>query len=370
MKTYPSNLAYFANIRILKRLSLAALVVLALVGCNHSTPENTASKPVTPSLRSMVVQAEKFNRVQHYDGTVEAVRQTDLAAQVSAMIVQLNATAGDHVKKDQVLVRLDAQASHQAAAASGAQLAATQAQLNLARQEYARQEQLYAKNYISKAALDQAAATLKSAQAQVNAQSAQTGVANVQTGFHSIKAPYDGIVSAVPATVGDMAMPGKPLLTLYDPSRLRVQVSLPQSVADSVVNSVAPQNNNAVSVVIGNQSFVPTALQWLPSANADTHSRILRIDLPANTANITPGMNANIQLTTSSGDSTGNVWVPQSALVKHGELTAVYVIAANGQPLLRQLRLGATQGEQIEVLSGLSAGEKIAQDPQIAAGAQ
>lgn len=354
----------------IKSSLLVALLASSLLACSKDAEQDNAAGTLTrPTLRSMTVAASAASAGNQYDGTVEAVRQTDLAAQVSGTIVGLNATAGDSVKKLQQLVRLDAQAASQAAAASGAQLASARAQLELAKQEFERQKQLYDKHYISKGALDQAEAALKSATAQVNAQAAQTGVASTQAGFHTLKAPYDAVVATVPATLGDMATPGKVLVTLYDPGQLRVAVNVPQSLA-ATLNTQA--NAEASIRVNGQQLITPTAIQLLPAADAATHTRTVWLNLPGNLANVVPGTNTSVRFAADKGQTheAASVRIPSSALIKRAETTSVYVINKDGQPLLRQLRLGEAHGDQVEVLSGLSAGERIALDPQVAAGAQ
>ena len=356
----------FISLKQVGSYFIFALVAATLLGCNKPTENKAPEKAVTKPLRSMVVTAGFMVTGNQYDGTVEAVRQTNLAAQVSGTIVTLNAAAGDKVKKSQLLVRLDSQAANQAVAASGAQLASARAQLELAKQEFERQKQLYEKNYISKGAMDHAEAALKSATAQVNAQAAQTGVASAQTSFHYLKAPYEGIISAVPATLGDMATPGKVLVTLYDPSQLRVAVDIPQSLA-KVLNT---QATNEVSIQINGQNGItPTSMQLLPSADATTHTRTVWLNLPENLANVVPGTNTSVRFAADIGKTktAANVTIPSSAIIKRAETTSVYVIIKDNQPMLRQLRLGATHGNQVEVLSGLTTGERIALDPQVAA---
>jgi multidrug resistance efflux pump len=88
--------------------------------------------------------------------------------------------------------------------------------------EFDRQKLLFEKNYTSQAALERAEAQFKATQAQVSAQLAQAGAARAQSGFFVVRAPYGGVIADVPAMLGDMAMPGRPLLTIYDPASLRV----------------------------------------------------------------------------------------------------------------------------------------------------
>jgi membrane fusion protein, multidrug efflux system len=340
---------------------------LTLAGCNASQEETPSTKTGHATYRTLKIEPQTIATVNNYDGTVEAVRQTDIAAQVLGEITALDVSVGEKVKKNQQLLRLDAQAASQAALASNSQLIAARAQLSLASQEYERQKQLYAKNYISQGALENAEAIYKSAKAQVNAQIAQTGVAKTQTNFHRINAPYDAVIADIPVTLGDMATPGKVLLTLYDASQLRVSVAVPQSIASVIEN----QLTKSATITLDQKNKVEiTNIQILPAADQATHTRTIRLNLPKTLPNLAPGMHVTVSFPVGSPSSstTKKISIPSSALVKHAEMTGVYVISQTGEPLLRQLRLGETHGDQVEVLSGLSVGEEVAIEPQSVAG--
>lgn len=298
-----------------------------------------------------------------FDGVVQAVRQTVIAAQVSGAVVALDAKAGDTVKAGQVLVRLDARAAQQTAAAGDAQVRSARAALDAAERELRRQRQLLEKKYISEAAFDRAEAQYKSAQAEAAAQLASAGAARTQSDFYVIRAPYAGVVSDVPVVLGDMAMPGRPLLTLYDPAALRVSASVPQTVAARLAPDAAP-----VAEVPGSPAgrMTPARVQLLPAVDAATHTQELRLDLPAGTAGVAPGMFARVWLP-AAGAGDARLFVPSQAVLRRAELTAVYVVAADGKPLLRQVRLGRAERDRVEVLSGVSAGERVALDPRAAA---
>ena len=152
-----------------------------------------------------------------FDGIVEAVRQSVVAAQVAGAIVALDVKAGDTVKAGQTLARIDARAAEQNASASDAQVRSAQALLDVASKDFERQKQLFDKQYISQAALERAESQFKAAQAQAAALLAQAGAARTQSGFYVVRAPYAGVVAEVPVAQGDMAMPGRALLTLYEP---------------------------------------------------------------------------------------------------------------------------------------------------------
>ena len=154
--------------------------------------------------RAAPAQAAASAAASAFDGVVEAVRQTVVAAQVPGAVVQLDAKVGDRVKTGQVLLRIDARAADQNAAASDAQVQATRASLEVASKDFERQKQLFQKNYISQAALERAESEFKSTQAQASAQLAQAGAARTQSGFYVVRTPFAGVVAEVPVSLGDI----------------------------------------------------------------------------------------------------------------------------------------------------------------------
>ncbi|MCL2310460.1 MAG: efflux RND transporter periplasmic adaptor subunit [Proteobacteria bacterium] len=322
-----------------------------------------------------------------FDGVVEAVRQTEVAAQVQGAVMALPVKAGDKVRAGQVLVRLDARAAEQTAAASAAQVEATQAARDAAAREYERQQQLFAKHYISQAALDRAEAQYKAKQAETAARLASASAARAQSGFYAIHAPYDAIVADVNAVLGDMAMPGRPLLTVYDPTALRVRVMVPESAVSAAITPqqieirlaggntlsptpLPPAGEGDKMAAAMSTTLRPVALQWLPATDPNTHTRELRLMLPVDLANARPGQFARVELPMSesaSDNASQRLYVPAAAIVRRAELTAVYVVGQDGKPLLRQVRLGPAAGDRVEVLAGLNANERVALDPQAAA---
>lgn len=314
----------------------------------------------TPELRSATVQRGAQLGASHHEGVVEAVRQTLLTAQVAGAVQEITVQVGDSVRAGQVLLRLDARAAEQTASASAAQVRAAQAFEQEAERELARQRQLLEADYISQAAFDRAEARHKAARAEAAALRAAAEASRTQSDFYVLRAPYDGVVSAIPVSLGDMAMPGRPLLTLYDPTALRVSVQVPQAVAAS-----APAELSARLELAGLDTPVtPRRVQWLPSVDPTTHTVELRLELPAE-LRVLPGTFARARLNLT-GES-DRLYIPRTAVLRRAELTAVYVLDAQQRPRLRQVRLGPQQGDQVEVLSGLVAGERVALDP-LAAG--
>jgi len=313
-----------------------------------------------PGLASVPVGAAAGARASGYDGVVEAVRLTIVSAQVPGAVVALQVKAGDRVKAGQVLLRLDSRAAEQQAGAAAAQLRAARAAQEAAAREFERQKLLFQKNYIGQAALDRAEAQYKSTQAQAEAQVAAADAARTESGFYVIRAPYEGVVSDVAAVLGDMAMPGKPLLTVYDPAALRVTAAVPQTAAPRPGSALQAELPGSVPARVA-----PVRWQLLPAVDPSTHTQQLRLDLPPGTA-ATPGMFARAWVPGDAG-SDSRLSVPMRAVMRRAELTGVYVIGVDGRPLLRQVRLGPVAGDQVEVLAGLEAGERVALDPQAAA---
>jgi RND family efflux transporter MFP subunit len=320
---------------------------------------------VPGDLATAVVQSTGTGDAAGFDGVVEAVRQTAVAAQVSGAVVALAVNAGDVVKAGQVLVRIDAHAVDQTVAASEAQVQSARAALEAATKEFERQQLLYDKKYTSQAALERAEAQFKATQAQVAAQIAQAGAARAQSGFFVVKAPYGGVVAEVPVALGDMALPGRPLLTLYDPSALRVTVAAPQTAV--AVLPAAPAIKVELPGFSGDRQWItPSRVELLPTVDPGTHTVEVRLDLPASVQGVKPGMFARAWLPGQRGVA-ARFFVPANAVVRRAEMTGLYVIDANGRPILRQVRLGRAGNDTVEILSGVVAGERVALEPQAAA---
>jgi len=187
-----------------------------------------------------------------------------------------------------------------------------------------------------------------------------------QAGFYLIRAPYSGIIAEVPVSQGSMAMPGQPLMTLYDPSVLRVTSTVPQSVIAHEISALRVKVD--ISGLSAKQLIRPTRIKIMPTVDARTHTAEIRLTLPDKLQNVAPGMFARVWLPVSE-PLTGSVHIPVTALVRRAEMTGVYVLDGKNQPLLRQVRIARISGGQIEVLSGISPGERVVQNAESAASA-
>lgn len=280
------------------------------------------------------------------DSVVEAVQQTTVGAQLPGRILEVMADAGRTVKKGDVLMRLDAREASEAARA--AEAAYVNAKLN-----YERQQQLKAQKFVSQAAVDKA-------RADFDAAAANRAAAGASQSHATIVAPIAGVVARRHAELGDMAMPGTPLFTIYQPGSLRVTASIPQYRLKDLRGAKTAK----VEFPELGKRVEATSVQVLPTADAATHVSQVRVTLPA-LPEAVPGMFARVHFVIGQAEK---LTVPAAAVVRRGEVAAVYVQTADKRVSLRQLRLGDAVGDgEIEVLAGLAAGDQVLTEPVKAA---
>jgi RND family efflux transporter MFP subunit len=346
-----------AGVPLMKRWTLA---ILPLLVCLPLTWTAQAAEPVALEILAIKPGSQHAHEVS-VDAVVEAVRQATLSTQVPGAVVSLLVKAGDRVRAGQELARIDARVAQQQVVGSTAQLEAAQAQLRVAAKELERQQQLFQKQYISQGALDRAQAQWEASQAQVQALQAQTRMTQTQTGFFIVQAPFNGVVSDVPVTLGDMAMPGRPLVVMHDPALLRVTAHVAQALMSSAQTAGTAVRYEVVGQGVAQAT---TQVQWLPTVDATTHTVELRVALPVQATGLSPGMFARVWLPApTAGASAARVQVPQRAVVRRAEMTGVYVLDAQNRPRLRQVRVGAVQGELVDILSGVMAGDQVVLNP-------
>jgi len=307
----------------------------------------TANADPAEALAAVVVRPHAVAQGLSFDGVVEAVVQSTVAARIAGRILDLRVDAGQAVKQGEVLLRIDAREASEAAQSARSQLAVAQAQ-------YARSRQLREQNFISQAGLDKA-------RAEYDAAKAGAAQAGVGVDYATVTSPLTGLVARRHAEAGEMATPGRPLLTVYDPSALRVSAAIPQDR----LAEVRKVRTARIEFPALQRRVDSPAVTLLPIADAATHVSTARIALPFASEGVVPGLFARVTFVTGEVEK---LTVPASALVRRGELTAVYVLPADdGTPVLRRIRIGETYAGEVEVLAGLADGERVAVDPAKAA---
>ncbi len=344
----------------LKRIVAGVLVLMlpveAVLGQSAPASARSATAVVAaPTLASQVLEWREVAQSYPAEAVVEAVRQATLAAQTAGRIVEMRVDAGRRVKAGEVLARIDARESAEA-------LVAARARLEIAKATLLRTQDLYGQKFVSQAALDKAQADYKSAAAQA----AQAGASSSHA---TIVAPFAGIVARRLAEPGEMATPGRPLLTLFEPRELRVVASVPQYKLAELRSGMSGR----IEIPSRQLWLDARRIEVLPTVDGQSHTVQVRLYLPENAEGIggsegnggnggvVPGTFARAHFITGL---VRKLQVPAGAVLRRGELTGVYVLDEQGRPRLRQVRLGEPLvGGGIEVMAGLNPGERIALDP-------
>jgi RND family efflux transporter MFP subunit len=285
-------------------------------------------------------------------------------------IQQVLVHEGDSVRAGQTLVVLDDAALHASveqaqAGVKAAQNAQVAAQTNaaLAASTLDRYKQLQSEKSVSPQEMDEvsrraeaAAANLEAVRAQTDAARAQENGARTMMSYTRLVAPFAGVVTARMADPGTMAAPGVPLLQVDQAGALQLQASVDESAISAIHKGMK------VPVAIDGGSpgnLAGTVAEIVPAADPSSHSFLVKIDLPSSTQ-----MRAGMYGTAMFANGTKQaILIPRSAVVSRGSLSCAYVLDSQGIAQLRYLTLGSPQGDLVEVLSGVSAGEKLVDAP-------
>ncbi len=310
----------------------------------------------------ITVQSASSTSGFEIDGSIQPVRQATVAAQVGGNVLQLAVKAGDRVKAGQLMARIDEREAVAGLQRSDAAVAQAQAEASNARLNAERTRELRAKGFVSQAALDVAETQLKGAQAGVQQAQAGRSQAALARGFSTVSAPFDGVVLATHLDTGDLATPGRPIATVYAPGALRAVVMVGVSRADAA----RAANRTEVMLPDGSRA-IPMKRTELATADPVSQTIEWRLDLaPDAMRNVAPGQVVRVRFEGASSPAASAaraaLRVPAKAVLRRGELTAVY-LEQGAAFVLRAVRLGADRGaDGVEVVAGLRPGDRIAAD--------
>ncbi len=286
-------------------------------------------------------------------GTVRAVRETTVAAKLLAKVAEVRVKAGQRVAKDELLVRLDdedlkARQERADAAVREAEAARAQAQT-----EFDRVSRLFAQSNAAKTEFDQAETALKAAAARLEQAQQSQREANVTLSYATIVSPLDGLVVDKRVEVGDMVSPGQALLSLYDPTHMQ----LVASVRESLVPRLSVGQVVDVRIEALGRTCAGEVSEIVPESDVASRSFAVKVTGPC-PPDIHSGMFGRLLIPLDEEE-----WlvIPQAAVRRVGQLESVDVADADGQTLHRRVvQLGRTRDAELEVLSGLRAGERVA----------
>jgi RND family efflux transporter MFP subunit len=316
-------------------------------------------------------------------GSVRAYVTAAIASRIVAPVTDVKVRAGDRVRAGQPLVVLDARelresrtraeaaarSAAQAALSAQADQAAADAGSTLAQASHTRIATLRAKNSATPAELDAAVAGLEEAAARRNAAAARrlqaegaieaaqasARAARVAETYAVLTAPFAGIVTERRVDPGNLATPGVPLLTVEDIGRFRLEASIDAGRAALVrIGSQVPVQIDGIGALAG----PATVAEIHEAVDPGSHAFIVKIDLPA-----TPGLRSGLfgRVTFSAAAQPG-IAVPQSAVVRRGQLAMVYV-DEGGRARLRMVHTGAPAAGRVAILAGLRTGDRVIVDP-------
>ncbi len=319
-------------------LLLLGLALVSLTGCRDGKKAERMVDEATPAVTVSVARAEEKAAARQVElmGSLQATERAEIAAKVSGSIVTLPVVLGSRVEKDDLLVEITA-----------GEISARQrqalAQLEQARRNLEREKKLLARNAATPEAVKSLQDTLRIATAAYEE-------AGTMLDYTRLLAPFAGLVTRKMANVGDLATPGKPLLQLENEARLQVITNIPESL----IMHVRPGDELPIHVPSAGLDIVGTVAEVAPTADRLSRTAPVKINVPAD-PKLHSGQFARVSLASGSART---LVVPASALSTYGQMERLFVVE-DGRARLRLVRSGAAIGDEVEILSGLKAGETV-----------
>lgn len=290
------------------------------------------------------------------EGVIEAINHATLSAEVSGRIENIYFDIDGIVEKGEVLVRIRDNEYLAQLEQSKAALSEARTVFENAEREFNRINGLYKDKVVSRAQFDQSKAALESSRARVTSAEANVRRSQLQLNNTVIRAPYSGVVTARHVEPGELTSVGQPIMSGYGLGELRVNVDVPQSI----INSIRHYRKARVILLDQEQAITADHLTIFPVADKKSHAFRVRFNLPTKTQQLFPGMLVKTAFVVGQVD---RLLVPLQSVVKRSEVVALYVVDQQGKIEFRQVRTGIVKGDQVEIVSGLDNGEKVAIDP-------
>jgi len=315
---------------------------------------DVARRKATPDELARVYEVEE--RVKPYIeeavGTLRAASRTEVSARVMAPIEEITVRAGSVVRRGDVLVRLDRRDLETQLSQVQASLVAAQAALTNAKNDYARTREAYEKSVRTRESLDKAIEAYRVAQAKLNHAEQALAEARVKLSYTTIAAPRDGVVVDRLAEEGDMAQPGVPLLVLYDPTSLRLEVPVMENLA---VNLHVGDELDVRIDALG-RTVRATVDEKVPQAEAASRSFLVKARMPR-LEGMYEGMFGRLMI---PAGRRRHLCLHTGAIETVGQLEFVDVVLPDDTVERRLIKTGrAGYANHVEVLSGLKAGERV-----------
>ena len=332
---------------------VVTVMLLFLAGVFHSKVPSEVGATTTRSAegrKSVAARLLKRPRYETATGTVKPVHESAVAAKLLAKVLEINATAGQVVQKDQVLVKLDDADLQARLKQAEAGLTSAQVRSEQTKTEFGRAEQLKSKKAISQADFDTAQAAMKSAAAELERATQAVMESQVMLEYATIRSPMSGTIIDKRVEVGDTVSPGQILLTLFDPTHMQMVASVRESLAMKLKpGQLLPTRLDALDF-----DCEATISEVVPESDVASRSFTVKVTGPC-PPGVYSGMFGRLMVPL---DDEEVLVIPVAAVRKVGQLTMVDVVSDNSVSR-RNVRLGRTLELDVEVLAGLVEGELV-----------
>ncbi len=288
-------------------------------------------------------------------GKLVSRNSVNVSTRMMGYITSIPIEVGQSVRAGQQLVSINNTDVQAKGGQADAQISQAQANYNIAKKDYERFKNLFESQSASQKELDDMTARYEMAKAGLEAAKQMKNEVNAQYRYTNVTAPISGVVTAKYVDQGNMANPGMPLLTIESPTELQAQVLVSEQ------NIVQVKFGMEVLVSIKSTGEeIKAKVAEISQSSANTGGQYLvKINIPGSQERL-PGMFVNVVFPFTAGhiqEQESAVLIPESALVRNGQLTGVYVVSEQKTAVLRWLKTGKTIGENIEILSGLKVDE-------------
>jgi len=344
----------------MNRSILFTLVFTAgLLGSSCGDQSKTETAAAQPPIPVSVVEAGTGDKAPFLavSGRVRATKTAHLSTRMMGYVTGVPVKVGQQVRKGQLLVSIQNEGIQAKMAQAEAGIAGASAAFENAKKDFERFQNLFEAGSASRKELDDMRSRFEMAQAQLNAAREMKKEVQAEMSYVEIRAPFDGQVTQTFVEAGDLANPGMPLVAMENPNRFEVRAMIPENEVASVKEGAGVE----VTVKSIGATLSGMVSELSASAMGTGGQYLVTVDLPKAASGLRSGMYASVRLPRSGSEDTGpqTLLVPKEALVSRGQLTGVYTVSQNDRALLRWVRLGREFGEQVEVLSGLKAGETL-----------
>ncbi|WP_354625568.1 efflux RND transporter periplasmic adaptor subunit [Psychromonas sp. MME2] len=227
------------------------------------------------NLVTIKLATRNITNERQFVAIVNAQQKAILSSRITAKIAEVLVDVGDKVEQGDILIRLEGAALNAIVRQTEQALSSAQAQLNVARKEFLRAQQLLNKKLISQAQFDQVESQFKTQSANFKSAKASLEEAETTYGYSLITAPFSGVIDTRSIYVGDTAVPGMALLSLYNPQTLQLQANISESLINKAMLNKVLRYEIPTFAIKGEGQVVTVS----PATDNSSHSFIVKIAL-------------------------------------------------------------------------------------------